>query len=200
MMSSRSLPLAQDFHGLSPFATSYKTIAEGVAEAKFGSHEPFAEGLSKWLDSLGQVQRAGFFVLPANQVRYEIKTGDTYCVGIWEQMWKDGRIAEFGPVSETRVTRKEPLFHDITGHAFQGVESFEQQLLKGNSWWRSRLDSATGIDIYGNNGIAAGDIDNDGRDEIYVCQPGGLPNRLYQNPRRRHVRRYHRARRSRRSG
>ena len=26
-----------------------------------------------------------------------------------------------------------------------------------------------------------GDIDNDGRDEIYVCQPGGLPNRLFKN-------------------
>jgi hypothetical protein len=42
-------------------------------------------------------------------------------------------------------------------------------------------DSASGIDVYGNNGIAVGDIDNDGWDEIYVCQPGGLPNRLYQS-------------------
>ena len=29
--------------------------------------------------------------------------------------------------------------------------------------------------------MAVGDIDNDGWDEIYVCQPGGLPNRLYKN-------------------
>src|SRR5262249_20606496 len=32
----------------------------------------------------------------------------------------------------------------------------------------------------GNNGIAVGDIDGDGVDEVYVCQPGGLPNRLYK--------------------
>ena len=25
-----------------------------------------------------------------------------------------------------------------------------------------------------------GDIDNDGMDEIYVCQPGGLPNKLFK--------------------
>ena len=43
------------------------------------------------------------------------------------------------------------------------------------------LDSATGIDLYGSNGIAVGDIDNDGMDEIYVCQPAGLPNLLYKN-------------------
>ena len=43
------------------------------------------------------------------------------------------------------------------------------------------LDPACGIDLYGENGIAVGDIDGDGVDEIYVCQPGGLPNRLYKN-------------------
>jgi hypothetical protein len=36
-------------------------------------------------------------------------------------------------------------------------------------------------DVYGNNGVAAGDIDNDGFDDLYVCQPAGLPNRLYRN-------------------
>ncbi|MGC4049089.1 MAG: FG-GAP-like repeat-containing protein [Paludibaculum sp.] len=34
--------------------------------------------------------------------------------------------------------------------------------------------------MYGENGVAVADIDGDGRDEIYVCQPGGLPNRLYK--------------------
>ena len=28
-----------------------------------------------------------------------------------------------------------------------------------------RLDPGTGIDIYGNNGIAVGDVDNDGQDD-----------------------------------
>src|SRR5207249_7093318 len=30
-------------------------------------------------------------------------------------------------------------------------------------------------------GLAVGDIDNDGLDDLYVCQPAGLPNRLYRN-------------------
>jgi hypothetical protein len=36
-----------------------------------------------------------------------------------------------------------------------------------------------GIDIGGWQGLAIGDIDGDGRDDLYVCQPGGLPNRLF---------------------
>ena len=47
--------------------------------------------------------------------------------------------------------------------------------------WRTVLDGASGIDVYGNNGLAVGDIDNDGFDDLYVCQPAGLPNRLYHN-------------------
>jgi Tfp pilus assembly protein PilF/peroxiredoxin len=54
-------------------------------------------------------------------------------------------------------------------------------MLRGVDHWRTVLDAACGIDVYGNNGIAAGDFDNDGFDDIYVCQPAGLPNRLYRN-------------------
>ena len=35
--------------------------------------------------------------------------------------------------------------------------------------WRTVLDGACGIDVYGNNGIASGDFDNDGFDDLYVC-------------------------------
>ena len=43
------------------------------------------------------------------------------------------------------------------------------------------IDGAVGVDVYGNNGVAVGDFDNDGLDDLYVCQPAGLPNRLYRN-------------------
>ena len=72
------------------------------------------------------------------------------------------------------------LFRDATSSFFEEAPSFRNQLLKGVPYWRSVLDSACGIDVYGSNGIAVGDIDSDGWDEIYVCQPAGLPNRLYK--------------------
>jgi len=64
-------------------------------------------------------------------------------------------------------------FADITG-AVLNVEQFS----RGTPYWIAALDPASGIDIYANQGIAAGDADGDGEDEIYVCQPGGLPNKL----------------------
>lgn len=44
---------------------------------------------------------------------------------------------------------------------------------------RTELDGACGVDVYGNHGLACRDID--GSDSIYICQPSGLPNRLYRN-------------------
>lgn len=72
-------------------------------------------------------------------------------------------------------------FVDITTQALGSVPSFNQQLLHGADYWRTVLDGAIGVDVYGNNGVAVGDFDNDGFDDIYVCQPAGLPNRLYRN-------------------
>ncbi len=94
--------------------------------------------------------------------------------GSWTaQRWTAG--------NETICRAATPIFVDITSRALAGVESYRSQLLHGADYWRTILDGAVGVDVYGNNGVAAGDFDNDGFDDLYVCQPAGLPNRLYRN-------------------
>jgi hypothetical protein len=46
-------------------------------------------------------------------------------------------------------------------------------------YWVNRLEHRLHVNRLGHHGLAVGDVDNDGRDDLYVCQPGGLPNRLY---------------------
>jgi tetratricopeptide (TPR) repeat protein len=180
---ARSLPLDPGFRGTSPAPVRYRAVSPDCSEAEFGSG-PFADGLRQWLASLGKIRDARYFVLPGDRVRYEIASetpeGLEYRVGLWKQRWKDGRLLEFQPLGETVSRSVWPLFRDVTAEMFSGTLSFRAQLLQGIPYWRARLDSASGIDIYGSNGIAVGDIDGDGMDEVYVCQPGGLPNRLYQ--------------------
>ena len=184
MLGGHALPLSPDFEGAAPLPRRYRVIAEGVSEAEYAefvSGGGFQEELAHWIRSLGRPRRARFFVLPDNLVRYEIASDGAYRTGLWKQVWQDGRLRNWHPLSETITTASQPMFQDITSHSFARAESFHEQMRKGNTWWRSRLDAATGIDIYGNNGVAVGDIDGDGWDEIYVCQPAGLPNRLYKN-------------------
>ena len=185
LIETRALPLAADFRGASPSPVRYRAVAADAFEAEFDQAAGgFEAGLRAWLASLGTVRNARYLVLPGDTVRYEIESaqpaGLEYRVGFWRQKWTDGRLAEFQPVRETLVKAQRPLFSDVTGELWGADQGFREQLMRGTPYWRARLDLASGIDIYGSNGIAVGDIDGDGRDEVYVCQPGGLPNRLYQ--------------------
>lgn len=177
-------PFAPDCTGISPAVTEYRDIAPGVSKAVFGKDPPGAEAWRKWRTALGDIRDARFFALPGDQVRYVIRSRNKgrleYRVGWWKLAWRAGAIAHLEPTEEILTAADKPWFRDITGYAFEGEPTFHEQLSRGVPYWRAKLDPACGIDVYGENGIAAADIDGDGRDEFYVCQPGGLPNRLYK--------------------
>jgi len=126
-----------------------------------------------------------YFPLPGDLVRYEITTSGKngareYRTGYYKMKWTAGDTTIRGTVDEQVASSEAPFFRDITSSVFAKSASFREQLARGIPYWRARLDPACGIDVFGMQGIAAGDIDNDGTDEIYVLQPGGLPNRLYK--------------------
>ena len=177
------LPGGSSVRAKSPMPLRYLE-GDGFARAEYESgREGFTSGLQRWIDSLGKVRRAKFFALPGDVVRFEIASetasGPEYRVGRWRMRWERGSLADFEPISETLVREKAQLFKDVTAELFEQAPSVRDQLAKGIPYWRSRLDLATGIGVYGNQGVAVADIDGDGWDELYVCQPGGLPNRLY---------------------
>ena len=187
-LRSMELPVGVSFQGSSPFPKSYRALAPDLEEAVF---EPgdlnLAEGWKQWVQSLGQIRRAQFYVLPDGIVRYEVASQRDgrllYRVGQWKQRWQADKLVAFSPVEEHVASAAKSYFRDVTAAAFEKTPQAEEQLSHGIPYWRARLDPASGIDIYGSNGIAVGDLDNDGIDEMYVCQPGGLPNRLFKfNP------------------
>ena len=107
-------------------------------------------------------------------------------VGLWRTQWlrdesNAWRALQWEATEETVSRAREPIFIDVTSQALGQTESYKNQMAHGVDYWRTVLDGACGMDVYGNNGLAVGDFDNDGFDDLYVCQPAGLPNRLYRN-------------------
>lgn len=158
--------------------------------------------LESWLGELERVETAEFEIFGIETIsesplavrinlRYDfviIGKGDRReeRVGSWRMEWSQSdssawtaRRWEAG--EETVCTTSAPVFIDVTSAAFGTADSYREQLLRGTDHWRTILDGAIGVDVYSNNGIAAGDYNNDGFDDLYVCQPAGLPNRFYHN-------------------
>ena len=80
-------------------------------------------------------------------------------IGAW-------RNCKLGSDRRNRLPGARPVFIDVTIQALGHTESYRSQMLRGVDYWRTVLDGACGIDVYGNNGVAAGDIDNDGFDDL----------------------------------
>jgi Tfp pilus assembly protein PilF/peroxiredoxin len=107
-------------------------------------------------------------------------------VGAWHLSWiknesQHWTVHRWTMDPEVRSRLSGPGFTEITSACLSSDATGMAQLLPGIDDWRTVLDSASGIDVYGNHGIAVGDIDGSGYDSFYVCQPSGLPNRLYRN-------------------
>lgn len=71
------------------------------------------------------------------------------------------------------------LMRDATAAVLQNQPAMEDQLRFGVDHWAARLDRRLGVGFYGHHGLAVGDVNGDDLEDVYVCQPGGLPNRLF---------------------
>jgi Flp pilus assembly protein TadD len=201
--------LAPSFLGSSSLPAESRIVRPGAAlEVRHVTFSPqpslgsdaFLEQLRSSLSSFSAIQTAELQVTRIEarpggglrtRVRYElVGSGQGFHreqrVGLWNLEWESTapdqyRLRSWQSTEETRSRSAKPWYNDIAPRAFGHASSYATQMLRGVDYWRTVLDGASGIDIYGHNGVSVGDIDGDGFDDVYVCQPAGLPNRLYRN-------------------
>ncbi|MDG1890985.1 MAG: VCBS repeat-containing protein [Verrucomicrobiota bacterium] len=78
------------------------------------------------------------------------------------------------------ISDQEVAFDDIAIGVLGGNPAWREQLQWGMNTWGRHIDRSLNPDFLGYHGLAVGDVDGDGLEDLYVCQPGGLPNLLFQ--------------------
>jgi tetratricopeptide (TPR) repeat protein len=170
--------------------------------AQMGTRDSFLSGLASYLAPFATIEVAeleiyGVRVVGESPLRVDTEVRCDIVgackdgtreqrVGSWALSWSGDEqhnwmVHEWIMNTELRSRLTGPGFTEITSNCLPIEGPGMLQLLPGIDDWRTALDGACGIDVYGNHGVAVGDIDGSGFDSFYVCQPSGLPNRLYRN-------------------
>ena len=201
--------LAPDFEGAglvppqeaaSSASPAFEVLRSKVLSTGLRNRESFARELGALLGELEQVEVAEFLItrieaekegLTATEVCYDLvgrgeKVWRGERVGRWRMQWRRSgagrwQVVRWAPLEATRSNATVPVFTETTEAALGGNPSFTRQLAHGLDDWLATLDAAFMHDSMGHHGVSAGDADGDGRDDLYVAQPAGLPNRLFRN-------------------
>jgi hypothetical protein len=107
----------------------------------------------------------------------------------WICVWHPARERGGLPLlAEIRVVEYEetfspstegPLFVDSTEAVLGQNASYREQLAYGVDHWRERIDWRFTQEVTGPHGMAIGDVNGDDLDDLFFCETGGLPNRLF---------------------
>ena len=136
----------------------------------------------------GQITTRQYVLLSGSNSRRTIQLNAT-----WEARWqlaKDRQpprllsiIVEDVEKVSTRGAQTQKLFSDCTESALAGNASYKQQLKLGWNHWLQRGQDDHHNFILSTPGLAIGDVDGDGLEDLYLCQEAGLPNRLFRQQR-----------------
>ena len=200
--------LSDDFRCNSLRPSGLKLVHDGgvakVRQWSGSSDEPLSKGLTDLAEIAGELPRLSsdehhvgvknVRVILGDIVSTEVRASgigtrsdkSTEWTATWQCEWDTSnstnprirslRVVEYEEVSTAHA---KPFLIDRTFEVMSQADGYSDQLLVGMNSWVNRLERRLRVNRLGHNGIAVGDVNGDGRDDVYVCQSGGLPNRLY---------------------
>lgn len=180
---------------------AFGTVTVGQTSAMVGPiHVSLSAALSRLRDPLAAAteRRVVFKIIGVRQVdnssfltnvRYEAFASfddgaGVQQVGHWRIRWRVGDADKAPKILTVHMERFEELTRPraLLTECTTSVIDFEDKRLStlavGGETWHGRVDGLGEWNLMGHNGLAVGDIDADGDEDLYVAMGTGLPNLL----------------------
>jgi hypothetical protein len=164
--------------------------AEGLAGALRSLARPLCDAQEVRVDfKIVRVNREAGTIVTTSRYQASGRThgGSIQQNAMWRCRWQ-GDLSDPSPrlhsieVSDYEEIRaslpSKSIFVDCTQAALAGCDSFSRTMRRSSLQWSRELDLSFGSQIVDVRGLAIGDVNGDGLEDLYVCQQGGLPNRL----------------------
>ena len=149
-----------------------------------GIHTPTSpEALLKKIKALGKIK---FKVTRVENRTTHLhveadRSGAEYSAS-WLTSWTDTKppkLINLTVKNFETIISEGPWFHDVTNTVIGKNPRFKPQVLHGIDQWAQRITRIGDLSLAGHHGLAVGDVDGDGLEDLYVCDGGSLPNQLY---------------------
>ena len=160
-------------------AQSLGAMRSQLDRSRGGRHVKFK--IVRVVESGGAATTELIFSLAFPTASAKVEVHANWSVG-WSVEAEDLRIESIRVSDFERSTTKRgggALFSDVTVSAIGGNACYASQLSYGLNHWLGRLPVRAMLNRFGTPGLAIGDVDGDGLDDLYLCQEPGLPNRLF---------------------
>ncbi len=182
---------AKRFSGAEGFATSLNGLYSLFRDAESIHHKAKIIGVKPTGDSVITQQ---YFSSSGKTPQGMLEQHSTWVIE-WERAESGQpprmRNLQVEDIEVTRITSEgKPLFSDVTESALEKNTSYTKQVLQGMNHWLHRSNAMkserrdSGYEFGTNTpGIALGDVNGDGLEDLYLCQENGLPNLLFLHDR-----------------
>ncbi len=160
---------------------------EGFEEALRALRSPFAEARAVRAEvKLFRVDLSGDSIVTSNYLSLSgiDSEGPVEEHSTWSASWtREDRprlqSLEIEDYERSRAKAEGPLFRDSTESVLGYPITADQLLGRGLPHWYQRIEMRLGQSPLGYHGLSLADVDGDGLEDLYLANPGGLPNRLY---------------------
>ncbi len=168
------------YQGAEGLSSALEDLTAGLEKA---SDKHFKFKLFRITPSDQQIETTSYFELSGRNASGAIQRSST-----WRCRWEPSAPEREPRLLSIRVddyeevivrNTNQTLFSDCTESIFRESRAYSEQFRRGIDYWRARLESYLNIFYDGHRGLAIGDVNGDGLDDLYLCEPGGLPNRLF---------------------